>query len=166
MPSTLVTTIGGTTSNSYVTLAEANTFFDDQLNVSDWTSATDDDKTRALLMAKDRLEQEVYTGWQVDYDQALAWPRSGAMDVHGDTYENDEIPQPVKDAQCWQALEYLKEDLNADTGLEGFKHVQVGSLNVTPRHAREAGELSANVHRELAHLLMTPSRSNVRVVRG
>ncbi len=46
----LIVTPGGATSNSYVTLAEANALLADELvDTTAWTAATDDDKTRALI---------------------------------------------------------------------------------------------------------------------
>src|SRR5262245_24388222 len=121
MPTALDTTIGGANANSYVDLTAANAYFDDQLNVSKWTAATDDDKKRALLTATLRMQDENWLGNRVNTIQRLAWPRVGVKKVDqaggswgygggywfADYYRSDEIPKPVKDSQCEFALVLL-----------------------------------------------------------
>ena len=107
--STLVTTVGGASSNSYVTLAVFNTYCEQRLNVDAFDDAQADDKIRALLMATRRLDRENWLGQKAATTQALTWPRSGVYipDGSGYQYELTEIPQLVKDAQCELALAYL-----------------------------------------------------------
>src|SRR5262249_50443542 len=118
-------TIGGANANSYVDVAAADLYFDDQLNSSKWTAASTADKTRALLMAANRLQIENWLGGRVKTTQRLAWPRLDVREVdpigmgygtgygygYGyfstEYYRSDEIPQPVKDSQCEFALVFL-----------------------------------------------------------
>lgn len=166
MAVTIEATAKSATANSFVTLAEATTHFEARLNVTDWTGAADDDiRNRALVTAALRLDQEEYKGLKSDADQALKWPRDGLYDEDGNSVDSDTVPQRIKDAQCELALFMLAEDLLADSGLEAFENVKVGPLDVTPRHMRVAGELPANVRREVRWWLTT-SRSTVRLVRG
>src|SRR5215510_4585286 len=81
MPSTIITTIGGSTSNSYVDVAAADLYFDDQLNVTKWTAAVTADKQRALLTAATRMQDENWLGNRVTTTQRLAWPRIGVAKV-------------------------------------------------------------------------------------
>ena len=171
MPSTIVTTAGGTGSNSYVSQAECTTYLGDRLNASAWTDATTAEKDQALIMAARRLNDEDYVGSPVEIDidsrQALAWPRSGAYDRNGNWLDHESIPQIVKDAQCELALALLDadDDLLADTGLEAFQSVSVGSLSVTPIQGRTSGRLPAHVRRILAPVLTTQA-GTVSLVRG
>ena len=116
-------TVGGASSNSYVTLAEATAYFGERLYASAWDSATDADKEKALLQACRGLERcrllvnrrpYGYPGEPQDsptYDslapsnvgQALSLPRNKDRDSDG-LYA---IPQPVKNAQCEEALALL-----------------------------------------------------------
>ena len=41
-------TIGGTSSDSYITVADADTYHGNNLNVTDWTGASTADKEKAL----------------------------------------------------------------------------------------------------------------------
>src|SRR5262245_48023890 len=113
MPSTINKQIGGSSSNSYVDVADADLYFDDQLNTSKWTAAVTADKTRALLSAAARMQDENWLGSRTNTTQHLAWPRVGVPKVdqissgyamgYGYGYQltqyylNNEIPQPVKD---------------------------------------------------------------------
>jgi hypothetical protein len=117
-------TVGGASTNSYVTVAEADTYFDARLNTEAWTT-TADNRTRALLMAAQRLDRENWLGNRVTSTQRLAWPRMYVEKVDGigvgygwgygggygwpfgDVYSSTEIPQRIKDAQCEIALAFL-----------------------------------------------------------
>ena len=166
MPVEVDATAKGVSSNSYVTVAEADAYFGDRLRSTDWTGATPDDKARALIGATARLEQEIYEGTKTTLEQALKWPRFGADDDDGNVFDHDTIPAIVKEATFEQALLELAADLTADTGLEGFEKIVVGPLEVIPRHAQAAGDLSENVKRILRPVLETPSGANIRLLRA
>lgn len=125
MPTTIVKTIGAANANSYVDTTDGDAYFDDRLDAAKWTGASTSDKQRALLMAAKHLQFENWLGDRVTVTQALAWPRIGVAKVDGisggygmgyygwgygypfDVYLTTEIPQPVKDAQCELALDFL-----------------------------------------------------------
>jgi hypothetical protein len=137
----LVTTIGGATSNSFVSQDDADDYLDTRLNASAWTDATDDDKARALIEATRELSLMEWEGTRVDDTQALSWPRSYAVNPDASLpldqfstlpyFEEDEIPQRILDATCELALEFLRSgttDLsNADTATN-IKRERTGPL--------------------------------------
>ena len=165
MAASIDATVGGASANSYVTVAEATSYFEGRLNASEWSGASDDEQIRALIMAARRIDQEVYVGRSYDDDQAMQWPRTGVYDPNDRIYGTDEVPERVKRGQLELALALLQTtDLLEDTGLEGFESVQVGSLDVEPRHT-SAGSLPANVLRELSPFLMAGA-AGVRLQRG
>lgn len=61
--------------NSYVTLAMANSYFDDRITSDNWTAATDDNKKRALIEAAKRIDTYRFHGTKVYYRQIMQWPR-------------------------------------------------------------------------------------------
>lgn len=163
---TLVATVGSATANSYVTVAAADTYFDERLNVTDWTTLSgDDDKERALIMATRRLDLEEYEGEKTDIAQALKWPRLYATDDDGEEYDSDTIPMIVQHSTFELALEFLKSDALADTGLDGFEEIQVGPIRVKTRLGEKVGELPDNVRRWLRPVLIS-SGSSIRIFRG
>ena len=151
-------TISGASANSYVLRADAQTYFDDRLDVAEWTAASNANKDSSLVMATLRLDQEEYDGTRADSDQALKWPRYGIY-VDNIYQEETAIPKPIQEATYELALAFLKDNtLLSDTGLEGYANVSLSGLDVTPRF-REAGTLPANVLRLLADLKITGSNS-------
>jgi hypothetical protein len=68
-------TLSGASANSYVTLAQANTYFETVPDSSTWTSKTDDQKNRALISATGWLDGLTYYGDRCTTTQALKWPR-------------------------------------------------------------------------------------------
>ena len=90
---TLVVTVGGTSSNSYVTLQQFADYRDlYRINADAFDGATADDKVRALLMAARRLDRENWRGAKADSSQALAWPRYDVPKRDGSLVGGDTIP--------------------------------------------------------------------------
>lgn len=169
MAATIDATVGGADANSYASLAEFTEWADERQPSTAFDGATTDQKNRALISATRRLDQERYKGVRVDGVQALQWPRDGVEEpdlAGGAWYGSDEIPDRIKRAQMELAYQTLAGNASPDdTGLEGFKNVKVGSLDVTPNHTRRAGVLPESVRREIRELLAAGGDS-VRLVRG
>lgn len=138
--STLVVTVGGASSNSYVTLAVFNTYCEQRLNVDSFDEAQPDDKIRALLMATRRLDRENWIGQKASTTQALVWPRSGIYkpDGYGEQYSSAEIPQLVKDAQCELALAYLG-GYGAATSSDSISEFSIDGVRVKTSGGGTAG---------------------------
>lgn len=169
MPSAIVVTVGSASANSYVTVANGDTYFDNRLNSSAWADATDDDKARALLQAAQRLERENWIGTRASTTQALAWPRSGAAKVDSGTgyfsaygwgfqsvYEVTEIPQPVKDAQCEFALSLLAQGAAIGAGQSRVKSFTADGLSVAREYSAPVGSLPSEVMRLISALIRGP----------
>ena len=144
-------TAGGASANSYLTLSDAQAIVDgmvEDADVTAWASATDDQKNRALYTATQRLDRERFLGAKATDTQALQWPRTGVRkpDTYVNTYASGfpfrisedyftdtEIPDQVKRAQVVLAV-YLNNNKDGIglSGLEDYKNVQIGGLNVTP----------------------------------
>lgn len=177
MAVTVTTTVGGASSNSYASVAEGTAYFEGHPDEATWTGADDDDaRGRALIMATARIDQEDFVGRTknplagsetTSATQALKWPRQGAVNSEGWTYDDDIIPEPIKKATMELALEVLAGGVSlTDSGLEGFTGVELGPLSVTPRHTRRAGTLPAHVRRFLRPVLASPSGANFRIARA
>lgn len=161
MPS-LVSTASGTSSNSYVSVSEADVYFGERLNATAWTAASTDDKERALIMATRRIDQERFLGWKTVEQAALKWPRDGVYDDDGDDYDSSVVPDIVKQATYELALKLLADgtsDYVLPTGLEEFRRAKVGSLEVERDPTFRAGELPDNVRRLLRPVISTAGSS-------
>ena len=151
MAVTIDATAGGANANSYITLTEANTFVEAMISSSDvskWTTGNDDTRNRALTAAAERLDRERFLGARATNTQARQWPRTGVRKpdtyinsyatnfpfrISEDFFTDTEIPDQVKRAQIELAV-YLKNNVDGISlgGLEDFKSVKIGSLQVTP----------------------------------
>ena len=151
MAVTITATAGSASANSYITLSDANDIVDgfvEDDDVTAWGSATDDQKNRALFTATQRIDRERFLGARADDTQALQWPRTGVRkpDTYVNTYATgfpfrisdeyftyEDIPDQVEKAQVVLAL-YLNNNKDGIglSGLEDYKNVLIGNLNVTP----------------------------------
>ena len=132
MAATITATLKGETSNSYVTLAEANTYFETAPEESTWDDKTDDQKNRALISACRWIDSLNYLGDRCDNDQALKWPRNNH---HVDSVELvcTAIPSQIKYAQ-YELAKALANDTDAMTGNKGtdgtYEEVKLGDIEV------------------------------------
>jgi len=166
---TLDTTIGGAAANSYVTLQIAEDYHDARLRSESWTNASSDDKTRALLMAAQRLNAENWLGSRAKTTQALAWPRldvqkvdpivfgfgtgySGGGYYFADFYLSTEIPQQIKDAQCELALGFLEGFDEA--GAEAMDSFTADGVSVKLRSSAQVGDMPSRAAQLIAPLVV------------
>lgn len=151
---TVETGAGLTNSNSYVTLAEANTYFDTHPQASGWTGlASDDIRNRYLITAARVLDACFqFNGFKAVANQAMQWPREGAVDRDGGDsgirvpgsntpsgyFDSDSVPQGIKDAQCEMARFLVASNRMDDAPGTGIKEFELpGAIRV----AFETGKL-------------------------
>ena len=156
----LVATPNAADANTYLTLSDAQAIIDGLVESDDvvaWGTATTDQKNRALYTATQRLDRERYLGARATDTQSLQWPRTGVRkpDTYINTYAvgfpfrittdyftDTEIPDQVKKAQAVLAV-YLNNNKDGIglSGLEDYKNVSIGPINVTPN---QFGAVGAN----------------------
>ena len=164
--SIIVTTVGSSSSNSYVSVEELATYRDrTRLTADGFDGASPDDKIRSLLISAQRLKRENWMGSKASAGQALSWPRLGVVRLDGDSgedfyggyggpfdvYSSTEIPQEIKDAQCELALAYLDGfDDGEEDQIDSFS---ADGVSVKFRQGKPAGGLPAVVSQLLSGLM-------------
>ena len=131
MAATIDATLKGTAANSYVTLAEANAYFETVPHDEHWTGS-DDAKNLVLITATRYLDNFEYYGTRCSTTQALKWPRKDYK-VDGVKIDETYIPQPIKNAtfELAHSLLYKGEALVGTTGTQGtYEQVELGDLKV------------------------------------
>ena len=126
-------TAGGVNSNSYSTFSEAEDYIEMRLHSDNWDDSNDDDREAGLMMATALLDRLCnWDGAKASDTQFLRWPRTFIYDPDGKTVDSATIPQFLKDATAEFALHLLGDDLTETISrdLEGFKQIEVGSLNL------------------------------------
>jgi len=126
----LVTTISGSTSDSYATLAEADSLLADrQWFSATWDAFSDAVKEKWLREATRSLDRlHPWRGDQSDIDQRLTFPR----DIGDPTnYPSDEMHRNIKEAQIELAV-LLQAKQDSTTGdIEYRTETAVGALSGT-----------------------------------
>ena len=129
---TINATVKGENANSYVTLTEANTYFETVPDSSTWTNKTDDQKNRSLISATRWIDSFVFYGDRCDDGQALKFPRNNYQ-VDGVELACSTIPLNIKYAQ-YELARALANDTDAMTGNTGtdgnFSEVKLGDIEV------------------------------------
>jgi len=122
--------------NSYVTLVEADTYFETRIDSANWTAAIDSVQEAALVTATAIVDNHAWIGSVVSSSQALAWPRNNA--IYNDTrlglnvtIGNTVIPDQVKEAVYEQALHLIDNEDLLQNKSQTFESISVGSISIS-----------------------------------
>ena len=125
----LNSTLGGITTNSYVTLADADAYFEDRMHSSVWDSFSEQEKV--LITSSQMLDW--YTKWKgnkATAAQSMQWPRTGAIRPDGTVIADDALPPEVKTAVFELAFSNIGSDRTSDDPLAGIGQLKAGSLMI------------------------------------
>lgn len=168
MPAVIVATPGASNANSFLTLAEANAYYDTRIPVPEWENFSGDNS--ALVIMATRLMVSMYspsrklvrmqppedsyylvkptwTGAVATTTQSLPWPRTGMYDRNGNAIASNVIPQDLKDATAELAIQLAKGDrtFDSDAYVQGLKSVQAGSVSLSFRDSFDATKIIPDI---------------------
>jgi hypothetical protein len=161
MPITLVVEDGSGlhNANSYVSVADANTFNTNRPFATSWLAVGLEDKNRAITMATRLLDEHInWYGQAVKTRdtsvssadrQALMFPRNGLSDADGYAIDHKSVPTWLKEATSEFARYLAVEDRTLDFGTAGFSEIKLGSLNLKV----DADDRVAVIPRGVAHMV-------------
>ena len=122
--------------NSYVSIADADTYFETRIDSANWVAATNEIKEQALVTATALIDDSSWIGSAVSSSQALAWPRKNA--TYNDdrlglqvTIADDETPSRVKTAVYEQALHLVDNEDVLVGQSQTFESISVGSISLS-----------------------------------
>jgi hypothetical protein len=115
--------------NAYLTVIDADAYFEDRLNTAVWDDTTPENKSASLIQATKAIETNKFLGARYDTAQKLSFPRSGIY-IDNILIDATIVPQDVKDAVCEYAIVMLQVDHTAPDDLEDFSEVQVGPIQI------------------------------------
>ncbi len=171
----IISTVGSASANSFVTLAEADTYMEARLNSTLWDAATDDSLNRALVEATREISSlSDWLGTRTSDTQALSWPRDFCPIPDGASgwyYENTVIPQAVKDAQMELAFQFINAGTTDIAALDPNIGVRVKTVDVISTEWFEPYQRAQGLRRyprvwRLIAPLMASSGSQISVARG
>jgi len=114
---TINATLSSASANSYVTLAEADAYFETVPDSTTWDNKSDDQKNRSLIAATRWIDSFVFFGDRCDHGQALKFPRNNYQ-VDDVELACTAIPNNIKYAQ-YELARALANDTDAMTGNVG-----------------------------------------------
>ncbi len=130
-------TVGGANSNTYITLADAETVMEGVFYKDSWSAATDPNKNIALVQATRMIDEQMdWYGTRTDIDgQALEFPRWNCpmrpgSDGYYDYFDDNIIPTWLENATAIMANSILGGDRGADDDTRGFKYMKVDVLEL------------------------------------
>jgi len=129
---TIDATLKGASANSYVTLEDANTYFETVPDSSTWVDKTNDQRNRAIISATRWIDALSFYGNRCTETQALKWPREDYK-VDGIELACTLIPVGIEVA-TYELARALANDTDAITGTTGttglYDEVELGELKV------------------------------------
>jgi hypothetical protein len=125
-------TLSGASANSYVTLADADAYFETTPDATNWDDKTNDQKNRALISATRWIDALSFYGKRCSETQALKWPREDYK-VDGIELACTLIPVGIEVA-TYELARAFANDTDAITGSTGttgiYDQVELGELKV------------------------------------
>jgi len=122
--------------NSYVSIADADTYFETRIDSANWVATSDEIKEQALVTATLLIDDSAWIGSAVSSSQALAWPRNNA--IYNDdrlglqvTIAKTETPSRVKTAVYEQALHLIDNEDVLMGQSQTFESISVGSISIS-----------------------------------
>jgi len=140
--------------NSYATVAEADTYFEDRLDVAAWTDASATAKAQALVTATAALDEQNWFGYAVSETQDLAFPRVGSYfdpRLGLDVTLTEEVPTRVVTA-CYELAYHMLNNDGILDDIGALSSLQVGSINLVIR--AQANKLPFTVKKIIGPLLI------------
>lgn len=116
--------------DTYVSLASADTYFENRLYSDEWTAASDEDKEFALKQATKMIDRFSFIGAITSLGQILSWPRIGVVDKEGRVVGQSTVPTEILDAACELAFAIIKKDYVSDSDQAGIREIEAGSVRI------------------------------------
>jgi len=114
----------------YNTLSEANTYFSERLNSEPWDSASNTDRTKALIMASRAIDRLNFVGDKIG---SAEFPRKFTILIDGEevVVEDEVVPENIKYAECEIALCLLSEyDVNLEADNSNVEQSTFGPMTM------------------------------------
>ena len=144
--------------NSYVTVAEADAYFQERLDSAAWLDADVERKTQALITATSLLDNLSWTGAAVSESQPLAFPRYGSyFDPRlGIEITLGEAPKRVTTSVMELALHLLTNEAVSDS-TDSVQSLSLGPLTLT--NIRRTSAVPVRIRSQFSCMLLNSGAS-------
>lgn len=126
----VIAEVGGTTSNSYITVEEADAYFGDSFGKGLWAQAAASDQEALVITSSRTLDQYIsWFGDKTNQAQSMEWPRTGVYDKTGRLYPSTTIPSTIKFA-AYELAYYMLQNGGISFQEQNIDSVKVGPVEV------------------------------------
>lgn len=138
MAFTFDSTSAASTSNSYLSVAEADDYFAGRFGGDKWSTFSSAQKQQLLVTSSKQLDTASFGGRRSKQIQSLQWPRFGLSDYDGYNILDTVIPSKIKEAVCEMAYWIWTEDdrILSDTEIQQVDSYKVGPIDVAVNKER------------------------------
>jgi hypothetical protein len=138
MAFTFDSTPGSSTSNSYLSVSEADDYFAGRFGSDAWMTFSNAQKQQLIVTASKEIDNASFSGIKSKVIQSLQWPRRGCVDRDGVSIVDTVVPAKLKEAVCEMAYWIWTEEdrLLSDTEIQQVDTYQVGPINVSVNKSR------------------------------
>lgn len=149
--------------NTYISLADAETYFEGRLHKSAWDEATEVNKKATMVQATRILDQYVkWYGSKVKSAQDRQWPMTGYANI-----DSNAIPIEIKDAECELSLVLLLQDTQAISETAGYKSIAVaGTVNLEIDKSDRIEVIPSFIWKIISHLGSKKGGASILLMRG
>ncbi len=125
--------------NSFITLDDAELYFNERFNSEKWYSVSEEDKDKLLVTASKKINRYDFLGEKKASEQPMEFPR------------NYPLPQDIKDAVCEEAISLIENPNNPHLENQrfGIQSISLGAGSVSYRDKGNFGDLCSSVAMEL-----------------
>ena len=132
MAITIIATAGAIDANSYITVVDAQAYFDTRIGSDIWDDASSEEQKALLVNATRMLDQSFeWNGSVASSTQSLRFPRDTVYNCDNELLDSDTIPTEIKNATC-EILLFIG-DTSGGSKDNSIKSAKVGSLEVEYR---------------------------------
>jgi len=132
---------------NYLTIIEAQQYFNERLDTDAWDYADDTDKTKALAMATKAIDRLNFIGDKTDESQELQFPRGG----------DAIIPTAINNACCEITISLL-EGINSSAEIDDIRVISARFDNVSTTYNGKIAQeyVVAGIPSAIAWQLLVP----------
>ena len=132
MAFTFDSTPASSTSNSYLSVTEADDYFAGRFGADKWSTFTNTQKQQLLVTSTKQLDTASFNGRKSKVIQSLQWPRQALVDLDGNALDDTVIPSKLKEATCEMAYWIWTEEdrILSDVEIQQVDTYKVGPLDI------------------------------------
>lgn len=154
--------------NSYISVVDATTYFNDSLSSGDWAGVDPDTQSQSLITATRMLDRATWQGSKTVAAQALQWPRTGVTDRYSNPVDSVAVPPQVINATCELALAIVLDPTvqTVKNQNSNIKTIKAGPAEVTFMRPVVAGRFPTIIQELIGQFLSAAKNIATPIVTG